>query len=158
MIKGKIAELIHLFGSSGGDSPSTETILWENNNPNNNFSNRSIYLSESAISNYKYLKFIFANTKTALNTLITVLYQPQDMEPMSRLNLDYYGEPCVTTRARNNGTVTYTRKFWYAEDPGSSDPSRKYYVYFYDSVLSIGTGSGFVNDSLVIPLKIIGIK
>ena len=159
MIKDKIAELIHPFGSSGGDSPSTETILWKNDTPEIDFSSRTIYLSKSAISNYKYLKFIFANTKTRLNNLITVLYQPQDMEPLSKLYSDWYGEPCVTTReSYDNELITYTRKFWYAEDSESEDPSRKYYVFFYDSLRATGTGMGFQNKSILIPLKIIGIK
>ena len=122
----------------GGGATQTETVLWTNSAPTNNFSEQTVTLAET-INNYDYLKFTFLRTKSSSDTISVVV-------AVSEFKKSVASADKPTLCMGSTGSYTFVRRFYYVTDTTCS----------IANALRINAAAS--DNSFVIPLSIIGIK
>lgn len=133
-----------------------KTTLWTNSNPSSNFSGQDVTLS-SNIEDFSYIeiKFIsYRNSSPEKKQTISQIYNSEELMLLDNKN---------TTETRDNkffvGVVT---RVTYHNTSGSNSTYTRTFYVISSKIIHFNGGiiwnSGTANDSICIPVEIVGIK
>lgn len=140
-----MSEVLASLKKIGGNGEQyTETVLWTNPSPSNNFAAQTITLSDS-LSNYKYIgiRFKIHNTHASTPNATGIMLVSEFVQNRKNTGTDRRN---ILVASQNINNATMARNAWY-----DSDTSIEFSVAYQIS-------STNTNTSYVIPLEILGIN
>lgn len=134
--------------NTGGGGALSETVLWTNSSPSDNFSAQTVNLSDSVV-NYKYLKFIYRGRNASAVTS-SIIYSVDDYLTFAPANDTFQG-------AMHYRRMPSSTSYWYVRDiRSSSDRSKVVFGDCFSFPVNGGSTSGAAAYN--VPTEIIGLK
>ena len=132
----------------------TETLLWENTTPTNNFAQQTfVQIADTpSYKTFDYIKFIFCKSKS-IQTSTSAIFPVSDFWVRTGDNTGFTSNRnVIATLINNTNSTVYTRTV-YGDDKSPATVDRSIFISTAYQSGGSGTNSGYI-----IPLYIYGLK